>query len=309
MAKKTGLKLGLCCIFRKAPIKFRQTRLSFVEKLKNPLDFLSEIVLHNSLSLIQAIEYCKKHNIGAFRVNSRFCPLITHPKMRYRIEDLKDGEKILKNLAYAKALAKDNHIRLSFHPDQFVILNSPNQTVIARAIEDLAYHADLADKIGADVINIHGGGVYGDKEKALLKLKTTIENLPQNIFAKLTLENDDKSYTPEDLIPLCLELGIPLVYDVHHHRCLKDSLSIEDATMLALATWNREPLFHISSPLEGWDGKKPYRHHDYIDSKDFPSIWLEITPLTVDIEAKAKECAVERLYLELSPTSIHSAHN
>jgi len=59
-----------------------------------------------------------------------------------------------------------------------------------------------------------------------------------------------------------------------------------------LKTWNREPLFHISSPKEGWTGPKPRLHHDFIDVEDVPKEWTEIDPLTIDIEAKAKEVAV-----------------
>jgi UV DNA damage endonuclease len=85
-----------------------------------------------------------------------------------------------------------------------------------------------------------------------------------------------------------------LVYDVHHHRCNPDGMSIEDVTRRAMATWNREPLFHISSPLEGWDGPQPSRHHDYMDPRDFPACWRDLS-ITVEVEAKAKELAVARL--------------
>ncbi len=91
--------------------------------------------------------------------------------------------------------------------------------------------------------------------------------------------------------------SVPLVYDVHH-RCRPDGLSIEDATERAWATWNREPLCHISSPLEGWPGPKPARHHDYIDPRDFPKAWKNRT-FTVEVEAKAKELAVLKLLADL----------
>jgi UV DNA damage endonuclease len=110
----------------------------------------------------------------------------------------------------------------------------------------------------------------------------------------LTVENDDKTFTPADLLPLCRSEGVPLVYDVHHHRCCPDGLTVEQATEAARKTWNREPLFHISSPLAGWHAPKPQRHHDYIDAGDFPAAWLG-WPLTVEVEAKAKELAVARL--------------
>lgn len=95
--------------------------------------------------------------------------------------------------------------------------------------------------------------------------------------------------------------GIPLVYDVHHHRCLPDGLSVEEATSLAVESWGRvgrEPYFHISSPIQGWDGKNPRRHADYIDAADFPQSWMKLTA-TIDVEAKAKEMAVMKLMRDL----------
>ena len=115
----------------------------------------------------------------------------------------------------------------------------------------------------------------------------------------MTIENDDKSYTPEDLLPVCHKINIPLVYDVHHHRCNKDIYSLKEATEKAKETWNREPLFHVSSPIDGWQGRKPQRHHDFIDVKDFPEYW-NVSNLTVEIEAKAKEIAVLQIREQLS---------
>jgi UV DNA damage endonuclease len=92
---------------------------------------------------------------------------------------------------------------------------------------------------------------------------------------------------------------VALVYDAHHHRCLPDGLSVEEATQAARATWNREPLFHISSPLAGWRGPRVERHHDYIDPEHFPAAWRG-WPLKVEVEAKAEELAVaqRRRWLE-----------
>jgi UV DNA damage endonuclease len=90
---------------------------------------------------------------------------------------------------------------------------------------------------------------------------------------------------------------------VHHHRCLADGLSVSEITARARRTWSTEPVFHLSSPLAGWDGPRPQRHHDYIDPADFPPEWLG-WPLTVEVEAKAKELAVLKLLAELSGKGI-----
>jgi UV DNA damage endonuclease len=96
-------------------------------------------------------------------------------------------------------------------------------------------------------------------------------------------------------------LSLPLVYDVHHHRCDRDGLSVAEATALAAESWRalaREPYCHLSSPRNGWQGSDTKPHADYIDPADFPDCW-QGRDMTVDVEAKAKEMAVVRLMADL----------
>jgi UV DNA damage endonuclease len=161
----------------------------------------------------------------------------------------------------------------------------------------LHYQGWLAEQVGAEVINLHAGGVYGDKAAALARFAGVFADLPENVGQRLTLENDDISYTVRDLLPVCDKLGVPLVYDVHHHRCKPDGLSVEEATGLTGATWlrqGREQYCHLSSPRAGWGNGDPKPHADFIDPTDVPACWLD-REMTVDIEAKAKELAVLRL--------------
>jgi UV DNA damage endonuclease len=262
------------------------------------MDHISGICLHNANSLLEALKFCRLNGIYAFRVNSQILPLKTHPKLGYAIEALPQSNKIVKTFKKCGTFCRRNDIRLSFHPDQFILLSSPNPEVTRRSIADLGYQAEVAKWVNADVINIHAGGVYGDKDKTLQRLVRRIRSLPQNIRRRLTLENDDRLYTPRDLLPICKKLNIPLVYDLHHHRCLPDGLSIKDATQQVLKTWNREPLFHISSPLQPRENGNNRNHHDYINFKDFPVFWLNLD-ITVEVEAKAKELAVLKLMREI----------
>lgn len=160
------------------------------------------------------------------------------------------------------------------------------------------YHNELAELVGADVITIHGGGSYGNKRESLARLKDALLALPTSLKNRIALENDDRVFSPEDLLPVCSCIDIPFVYDVHHHRCLTDNLSEEEATKHALETWSREPLFHVSSPKEGWETANPRPHADMLNPADFPGIWLDL-PITVEIEAKAKELAVRQLQKDL----------
>lgn len=292
------IRFGLCCKFLEAPIKFRNTTAHYLSRCPNKNAFLLKLILDNCEALEQAIRYCSQHHIYSFRVSSRFFPLYTHPKVGYTLDDFHSTE-LFSRLHACKQLAFQHNIRLTFHPDQFVVLSTPHPHILNKSLGEIEYHALLADHIGADVINIHAGGAYGDKKSALHRFEQAVQRLSASARAKLTLENDDKSYTPVDLLPLCHHLHIPFVYDIHHHRCLPDRLSEETVTQKALQTWNREPLFHLSSPQKGWDGPHPERHSDTIDPADFPRFWLKIDPLTIEIEAKAKEIAILKLMKNL----------
>lgn len=296
------MRLGLCCLFISEPVRFRTTTASALHLLgrQEQLDRLSEICAHNTRSLLHALETVHRLGIGAFRIMSPLFPRMTHPLVGYSLADLPAGEAISSSLEKIRLFARSHDIRLSFHPDQFVVLTSPRQEVVENSIRELAYQGWLAELVGADVINIHGGGVYGDKDGALQRLAAVFPCLPDNVRSRLTLENDDVSYTVRDLLPVCERLSIPLVYDVHHHRCNPDGLTAEEATALAEETWSagREQYCHVSSPKSGWGNGNPKPHADYIDRADLPECWLQ-REMTVDVEAKAKELAVARLMGEL----------
>ncbi len=290
------MRLGLCCLFSTFPVRFRTTTATYAARLpeEDRLAKLSELALHNAGALHDALTVCDGLGIGAFRIMCGLWPLYTHPQLAYHIEDLPDADAIIARLRQAGEFAARNQIRLSFHPDQFTVLSTARPETLAASVRDLTYMGELCELLGADAINIHGGGVYGDKEGALARLAANIMELPDAVRSRLTLENDDVSYTPLDLLPVCRSVGVPLVYDVHHHRCLPDGLGVEEATSLALETWNREPLFHISSPRDRAPGANRRPHADHIEPEDFPAIWRDL-PITIDVEAKAKETAVMAL--------------
>ncbi|RJP78745.1 MAG: UV DNA damage repair endonuclease UvsE [Desulfobacteraceae bacterium] len=294
------IRLGLCCVFKKEPIRFRRTTAKYVSGLSEDarLRLLSGICLHNAESLLSALFYCRSNGISSFRINSQILPLKTHPEWGYRMEDLPDAEEIISRFQEAGKFSRENNIRTTFHPDQFIVLSSPRPEVVESAVRDLAYHAEVAEWVNADVINIHAGGAYHDKQKALNRFREVFVTLPDAVRKRLTLENDDRLYSPKDLLPVCREMKIPLVYDVHHHRCHPDGVSEEETTESALHTWNREPLFHVSSPINGWDGKNIRMHHDFIDPKDVPVSWLDLD-ITIEVEAKEKEPAVLQLKQDL----------
>lgn len=294
-----GPRLGLCCIFRAEPVRFRAVTATTLLRLSEAerLDRASQVCLHNAASLLESLHVCRRLGIGAFRILSPLFPRMTHPEAGYSLDDLPAADAIRELCGRVRELARAEGLRLSFHPDQFVVLSSPDPGVLAGSCRELEYMGFVAELVGAEVINVHGGGAYGDPGAALVRLRRAVASLSDRVRRRLTLENDERCYGVGDLLPVCRDLGLPLVYDVHHHRCRPDGLSEARATELAAETWgDREPWVHVSSPRPGASRCGP--HADYVEPGDVPRCWLR-RRMTVDVEAKAKELAVVRLMGEL----------
>lgn len=287
-------RLGLCCQFVDAPISFRRATHRYVSSLDAPAGraYLTGILRDNAAALLAAIQHCSDIGIGAFRINSQILPLATHPRSGYQLAELDVTGDIRSTFKSAGSLAAKLDIRLSFHPDQFVVLNSERADVVAASLDEMRLQVEVAELVEADVLTLHAGSSAGGIPAALERLERGIEALTPAARVRLALENDDRRFTPESLLPLCERLSVPLVYDVHHHRCNPDQLDIGEATKLAAATWQgREPHFHISSPRAGWGDGDARPHADYVIPDDFPEAWRG-RRMTIDVEAKAKERAV-----------------
>ena len=295
------IRWGLCCQFLDAPIRFRSATHRYVATLTaaERRRYLAAIAADNAGALAAAVRQCRTLGIGSFRITSRILPLGTHPVSGYTLARIDRAGTIRERFLEAGTLARELDVRLSFHPDQFVVLNSEREAVVESSLREVEFQAEIAELVGADVIVLHGGSGAGGAEAALSRLARAIERLSPRARGRLALENDDRMYAPSDLLPLCGRVGIPFVYDVHHHRCRPDGLSVGEATARAQATWgSREPHFHISSPRNGWGGADPRPHADDVAPEDVPAEWLE-AKITVDVEAKAKERAVVRLMQQL----------
>ncbi|WP_242688103.1 UV DNA damage repair endonuclease UvsE [Alienimonas californiensis] len=309
------LRLGLCCTFDDQHLNFRVATATHLSKLsrEGAQAKLGEILAHNARAMNQAIRFCDAVNIRAFRASSRLLPLRTHPDVGYDPESLPAGRASVALFREAGRRAEDAGIRTLLHPEQITVLSAHDPAVAANAVDELIHQAEMAEWLRADTLIIHAGGGYGDKPAALARFAENVRGLPSGVRDRLAVENDDRVFTPADLLPACEALRLPMVYDAHHHRVLPDGLSEDAVTRAASATWAecdkpaglpREPVFHLSSPKEGWDGPKPHRHADFIAPADWPAAWDQILSaggqLTVEVEAKAKERAVARLAAALA---------
>ncbi len=267
------------------------------------VDYISELTLKNAYDLEKLLHWNEEHNIKFFRLSSDICPWASE----FDMNTMKDIKEIKQVLARAGAYAQAHSHRLTSHPGQFNVLCSPTPRVVERSIIDLGIHGTIFDWLGLPrspyaKINIHLGGAYGDKESSMERFCEAFKRLPDSVKTRLTVENDDKAsmYSVKDLYEgVHKKIGIPIVFDYHHHRFCDGDLTEREALELAMSTWPEDviPVVHYSESrqLEKEDPKlKPQAHSDYI----YDYIDTYGNGVDIMIEAKAKEKALLR-YKEL----------
>jgi UV DNA damage endonuclease len=280
-----------------------------------------------SLTYLEAIfDYLRDEHITMYRISSRIAPYITHPQLPQFHHQI---EECAEQLARLGERARAQNLRLSMHPDPFVVLNSPHEAVYAAALRDLDYHARFLDALGAGpeaVVVLHGGGVFGDKAAAMARFVDRYLRLPEHARRRIVLENDEKSYSVPDIVVIHQQTGVPLVLDNLHHAVNNpDHLTIAQAADLCLPTWPQgvTPKVHFSSPRredrvvrrrDKSSGKTllaevaplASQHADWVDVDEFVAFLGETARWHYDVmlEAKQKDSALLRLRGELAARGI-----
>jgi len=291
------MNIGYACINMTLGKKVSTNR-SMVKKTLNArgLDYVSELTLLNARDIIKILKWNKENRINLFRLSSAIVPWGD----KLDLTQLKDYKEIKAALKEAGDYATANGIRVNSHPGPFVVLTSPNPTVVENAISDLELHGKIFDMMGLSKtpynnINIHCNGVYGDKRSAMDRFCTNFQRLSESVKNRLTIENDDKAtmYSVKDLMYIHNRIGIPIVFDYHHHQFCTGDMTEEEALKLAATTWpkgiTQEVHYSESKALHENNSKlKPQAHSDYI--KSLPNTYE--LDLDIMVEAKAKELAI-----------------
>lgn len=285
------MNLGYACINMSMGKKVTTNRAMVKRTFQSKgLDYVSELALLNAKDIIKILEWNRMNGINFFRLSSSIVPWGDH----LDLTQLKDYKEIKSELKKAGDFAKFWNMRLTSHPGPFVVLTSPNEQVVLNAIADLELHGKIFDMMGLsktpfNKINIHCNGVYGDKKSAMDRFCKNFKRLSPSIQKRLTVENDDKAtmYSVLDLMYIHEKIGIPIVFDYHHHKFCTGGLSEEEALKLAASTWPKgiTPVVHYSEPKEG---SKPQAHADYI--KEIPQTYG--VDVDIMVEAKAKELSI-----------------
>jgi len=292
------MNLGYACINMTLGTKKITTNRSMIKKtfLQRGMDYASELALQNVKDLETIIKWNVENNIKLFRISSDMFPWASE----YNIDDLVDMPEIRKIMKRTGEYAKLNGVRLGCHPGPFNVLCSPNEKVVQNTIIDLENHGKVLDLLGLynspfNKINIHCNGVYGDKIASMQRFCDNYDRLSHSVKSRLTVENDDKAsmYSVKDLMYIHERIGIPIVFDYHHHTFNTGGLSEQEALELAISTWRDSiiPVVHYSSskPKESGNPKdKPQAHADYILER----INTYSHNVDVMLECKAKELAL-----------------
>ncbi len=265
-------------------------------------DKLYHVIKQNLEHTIRILHYNIAHEIPLYRLSSSIVPLATHLEVEF--DYIGVFTPLWRKIG---ALIKEHNLRISFHPNQFTLFTSDKPHITTNAITDMTYHYKILDAIGiadSSYINIHVGGAYGNKEKAIERFHENIKKLPTHIKKQMTLENDDKTYTTAETLSICQKENIPFVFDYHHHMANLCEEPLEELLPAIFETWshtNISPKVHISSPRS----EKEFRAHaEYIDL-EFIKPFLHIAKkhnhnFDIMIESKQKDLALFQLIDELS---------
>jgi UV DNA damage endonuclease len=290
-------KLGLVCITASNQVRYRaltRKRLLQLEPSEQTR-VLRELYADNLRRLDAAIDFCQAYQLQLYRMPSSLFPFA----------DMPVGEAVLLELAESMRLVGDralqSGIRMILHPDQFVVLNSDRPDVITNSIKILQTHAWVFDLLGLprspwSLMNIHGG--KGDRAERLVQV---IQDLPDEIRLRLTLENDEHAYGAEDILQICQAAKVPMVFDAHHH-VIHDRLesyehpSVAAMLLAAQSTW-AVPEWQVVHISNGSSAFNDSRHSDLITV--MPSAYRQAP--WIEIEAKRKEEAIAKLQQEWLP--------
>lgn len=265
-----------------------KVRRTASENLSNTL----RILLHN-----------KAYGIEIYRFSSKIIPLATHPLL-YGWDYTAELSSLFKAIG---CFVNKNKLRVSFHPDHFTVLNSPNEEILQSSLKDLQHHCLLLKEMGLDEgtkLVIHVGGTYNDREKSINRFLQNWSRIPQTISERLCIENDDRTYTASEVLNICHKLSLLMVLDLHHYKCNNNNEGLTDILPGVFETWSKTglpPKIHVSSPKSPHD---PRSHHDYVNPRDLYGLIKLSCDLTdnldVMVEAKQKDKAMLKLVEDLA---------
>lgn len=277
------MRIGYPCINRSAKCSPSRTfRLASYSDER-----LRKTIPENLACLASIFSYNVSNGIFFFRITSDVVPFASHPVCKFPWQT-HFSEEFRRIGEYVKS----HRFRISMHPDQFVLLNTPTREILDRSVADLNYQVQVLDLMELDStakIQLHVGGIYGDKSAGIQRFVDTYEHLDESIRRRLVIENDERLYSVSDCLAIHDRTGIPVLFDVFHHSMNNNNECVPDLFSLLKATWKVAdgiPMVDYSSQQPG---KRAGAHADSIDRKDFRSFLQSSMPFDIDIMLEIKD--------------------
>ena len=269
---------------------------------------IRELVAENLDALDRVVSFLERHRIRLYRISSNLIPFASH-----HVNTVPWPSEYALPLARIGARLRELGIRVSTHPGQYTVLNSPHPSIVRAARSELAYHATLLDALGVDSackIVVHVGGLYaGSEREAMERFIRAATALPEAVRRRLVVENDDRLFDAEEALAVGEAAGVPVVFDWLHHRANPCRRPVSEVLLEIFATWtpaDGRPKIHLSSQARG---AAAGAHADYADPQDFME-FLEVAPpagFDCMLEAKQKDRALLKLRDELQARGIIEA--
>lgn len=247
---------------------------------------LDEIITDNLSTLERMLQYNNANNIRLFRISSDIIPLASHPEIKYNWQD-----KHAAQLVRLGALVQEYDMRVSMHPGQYTVLNSPDGDVVKRAVLDLEYHAHFLHSLHLPTSHkmiLHIGGTYGDKQAAMERFVERAKTLSKEVLSRLIVENDDRQFNADDVLWVCNQLNIPAIFDTLHHQCNPGSGDIQAYLQEYGQTWKQSDgnqKIHYSQQAPG---EKSGKHSKSINLDQWLKDSCYFDNLDVMLEVKDK---------------------
>ena len=280
------MAIGYACVH----IGSELTKLSTLRLANATPENIRRVIRTNLQALAAMMRYNADHEIKLFRISSDIIPLASHPAMQV---DWRSEYR--ETLASIGGMIRRHEIRVSMHPGQYTVLNSPGDDVVQNAVADLRYHCAFLDALGCDAANkviVHVGGVYGDKTQAIRRFIKNYALLDDCIKTRLAVENDDRSYTAGDVLSIAEQTGLPVVFDVFHH-ILNDtggSLSVYDWIDRCGKTWGaKDGRQKIHYSQTNPNARSRGAHSETINLNEFLAFYHNLHHKDVDVMLEVKD--------------------
>ena len=277
------MKVGYPCINLSLPCRsshrFRLASFSrerFLQTVSANLDCLQQI-----------LEFNAENGLLYFRISSDLIPFASHPVCTVPWQTI-----FAARFAAIGRFIRGRRMRITMHPDQFILLTAHEEWIVAASIAELEYHAQVLELLELDQtarIQIHIGAAYGDRPASLDRFSRCWLRLSEKVRRRLAVENDDRLFNLADALEINHRTGAPVLFDTFHHELFNRGEPLREAFLQAAATWRKKdgvPLVDYSSQQSQ---ARRGSHGATLDARHFRLTTAQLRGMDYDLMLEIKD--------------------